>query len=421
MLEMLRSAWKVKELRNKMIYTLLMLLVYRIGALLPVPGVDTEAISQAISGNGLLELFNLFNGGALSNFTVFATGITSYITASIVMQLLTVAIPRLEQLSKESEEGRRKIAQATRYVGVAMAFVTSLGTMIGYGRQILVNPTWFNYLFVALIHAAGTAFTIWMGDRISQKGIGNGTSLLIFINIISAVPRMIGSLIANVASGVVSFIVLPIALIIAVALIMACTYVDLGERRIGVQYAKRVVGRRQYGGQTSYVPMKVNNTGVMPLIFAMTLLQFPALIMMFWSTSPFVIGYNKVMSSTGPLYLVIQSLLIIGFAYFYSAISFNPVDVSKNIQQNGGFIPGIRPGKPTSDYIARISNRITLFSAVFMALLALVPTILIGLLPSGVISGFSATTLLILVNVALETSRQIESQLMVRRYKGFLK
>jgi preprotein translocase subunit SecY len=421
MLEMLRNAWKVKELRNKMIYTVLMLLVYRVGAILPVPGVNVQAIGDAISGNGVLELFNMFNGGALANFTIFATGVTPYITASIVMQLLTVAIPKLEQLSKEGEEGRRKINKITRYVGIAMAFVTSIGTMIGFGATILNHPVWYNYLFIAVIHTAGTAFTIWLGDRISSKGIGNGISLLIFINIISSIPTQIGSIARNMSEGVISYWLIPVFIVVVVAIIVAVVFVDLGERRITVQYAKRVVGRKLYGGQSTHIPLKVNNTGVMPLIFAMTIMQFPALIMMFWPNASFTLAYQRVMHTTSPLYLILQTVFIIFFAYFYSAISFNPVDVSKNIQQNGGFIPGIRPGKPTSDHLARISNRITMFSAVFMALLALVPTILTGLLPTGIISGFTATSILIVVSVALETSKQLEAQLMMRHYKGFLK
>ena len=281
MLEMLRNAWKVKELRNKMIYTVLMLLVYRVGAILPVPGVNVQAIGDAISGNGVLELFNMFNGGALANFTIFATGVTPYITASIVMQLLTVAIPKLEQLSKEGEEGRRKINKITRYVGIAMAFVTSIGTMIGFGSTILNHPVWYNYLFIAVIHTAGTAFTIWLGDRISSKGIGNGISLLIFINIISSIPTQIGSIARNMSEGVISYWLIPVFIVVVGAIIVAVVFVDLGERRITVQYAKRVVGRKLYGGQSTHIPLKVNNTGVMPLIFAMTIMQFPALIMMF--------------------------------------------------------------------------------------------------------------------------------------------
>ncbi len=420
MLETLRNAWKIADLRKKMLFTLLVLFIYRVGAHVPVPGVNTADLSSAMVNNGLLELMNLFNGGALESFTVFATGITPYITASIVIQLLTVAIPKLEQLSKEGEEGRKKINQYTRIVGIALAVLTSIGTTISMQAQygILTNPSWYTYLFIAIIHAAGTAFTMWCGERITERGIGNGISLLIFINIVSTVPGMVRTIFLNMAAGTLSWLWLPVLILMVLVIIVAIIWMDLGERRIPVQYAKRVIGRRQYGGQSTYLPLKVNSTGVMPLIFASTILQFPTMLLMIWPNWGFTQWWNRVMSSTSPWYAIVMTLLIIGFAYFYSAISFNPVELSKNIQQQGGFIPGIRPGKPTSDYLQKIVNRVILFSALFMAVLALIPMLIGNVLN---ISGFAATSMLILVSVSLETSKQIESQLLVRNYKGFMK
>ena len=420
MLETLRNAWKITELRKKMLFTLLMLLIYRVGAYVPVPGVNTAGLSQAIAGNGLLELMNLFNGGALESFTVFATGITPYITASIVIQLLTVAIPKLEQLSKEGQEGRKVINQYTRYLGVGLALLTSIGATISMQVQfgILENPQWYTYAFIAIIHAAGTAFTMWCGERISEKGIGNGTSLLIFINIIASLPSSLWFNVEKMMAGTLSWLWLPVIVLIMLVIIVGIIWMDMGERRIPVQYAKRMVGRKQYGGQSTYLPLKVNSTGVMPLIFASTILQFPSMLLMIWPNWGITQWWNRVMGTTSPWYAVVMALLIVAFAYFYSAISFNPTELSKNIQQQGGFVPGIRPGRPTSEYLQRIVNRIIIFSALFLAVLALLPMALGNVLN---ISGIAATSMLILVSVSLETSKQIESQLLMRNYKGFLK
>ena len=420
MLQTLRNAWKIPDLRKKILFTLLMLLIYRVGAHVPVPGVNTADLSTALAGNGLMELMNLFNGGALESFTVFATGITPYITASIVIQLLTVAIPKLEQLSKEGAEGRKKINQYTRILGVGLAVLTSVGMTISMQTQyhILINDAWYIYLFIAIVHAAGTAFTMWCGERISERGIGNGISLLIFINIIASMPTTFRATLLNMQAGTTSWLWLPVIALLALVIVVAILWVDLGERRVPVQYAKRMVGRRMYGGQSSYLPMKVNSTGVMPLIFASTILQFPSMLLMIWPTWGFTQWWNRVMATTSPWYAIVLALLIVGFAYFYSAISFNPVELSKNIQQQGGFIPGIRPGRPTSDHLKKIVNRIILFSALFLAVLALIPMLLGNLLN---ISGFAATSMLILVSVALETSKQVESQLLMRNYKGFMK
>ncbi len=417
MLEILRNAWKIQDLRRKILYTLLMLLVFRLGSFIPIPGVNIAALGEVMKTNGLLQMLDLFSGGAMANFTVFAAGITPYITASIVMQLLAVAIPSLEALQKEGEQGRAKINQYTRILGVVMAFITALGMALTYGSSILTNPAWYNYAYVAAIATGGSALCMWIGERITEKGIGNGISLLIFINIISRIPSQINALYQNMfVNGSTSPWLLPVIIVALVVIIVAVVLIDLGQRRIPVQYAKKMVGRRMYGGQSTHIPMKVNNSGVMPLIFASTMLQFPTIILMFWPNA--LAGYNNVMAAGKPLYAVIMSLLILFFAYFYSSIAFNPVEIAKNLQQNGGFIPGIRPGIQTGTYLQRVCNRITLFSAVFLAVLALVPTLFSSVLG---ISGFAATSILILVSVALETSKSLESQMLMRHYKGFLK
>jgi preprotein translocase subunit SecY len=395
-----------------------MLFIYRIGSFIPVPGVDSTKFQQYISGSDVWAMFDIFNGGALSQFTIFATGITPYITASIVMTLLAVAIPALERLQKQGAEGRKKISQITRYVGLGLAFAQSFGILITGGRSSITNPVWYMFLFIALIHMAGTAFAMWLGEHITEKGIGNGISLLIFINIISRFPALIQSGIQAVASGSASGWLIPLVIAGLIALIAAIVLINLGERRIPVQYAKKVVGRKMYGGQSTYIPMRVNNSGVLPLIFAVTIVQFPTmLINLFFQEKAWAQGYLRVMSSSSWQYAIVVALFIMGFAYFYSTIQFNPIEVSKNIQQYGGFIPGIRPGKPTSMYLAKVSNRITFFSALFLAFLAMIPIVLIA--NTGT-SPIQSTSLLIMVSVGLETAKQLESQMMMRHYKGFL-
>jgi len=418
MLNVLRNAWKIEDLRKKLLYTLFMLLIYRIGSYMPTPGVNVAALGNAVAGNGVLDMLDLFNGGALSSYTVFASGITPYITASIVLQLLTVAIPKLEALSKEGPEGQKKIAQITRYAAIGMALIQSVGIILALGSSAVTSTAWYNYVVIALVQAAGTALCMWIGERITENGIGNGISLLIFINIISSIPSAIITGIKNAIINPSYIWILLLVLVGALALVVLVTFVDMGERHISVQYAKRVVGRKVYGGQSTFIPMKVNNSGVMPIIFALTIVQLPALILQFWPNAKFTVWYNGVLGSGTVLNAIITALLIIGFSYFYSTISFNPIDISKNIQQNGGFIPGIRPGKPTSDYIAKISNRITFFSAIFLAVLSALPMVVSKV--AG-INTFGATSILIMVGVALETSKELEAQMLMRHYKGFLK
>lgn len=420
MFKTLRTAWKIADLRKKILYTLLMLLVFRLGSFVPVPGVNVDYISGVVSDNGLLGLLNTLSGGSLGNLTIFAMGIVPYINASIIMNLLTVAIPPLERMAKEGSDGQKKIASITRYVAVGLGLFQAVAILIGLGEDAFLQNNWFNYITVVLCLTAGTALVMWIGERINEKGVGNGISLLIFIGIVSRLPLSVVELWNNAAAGNISIWAVVAVVVFAVLIIGAITFIDLGERRIPVQYAKRVVGRKMYGGQSTHIPMKINQAGVLPIIFALTLLQVPAIISSFWPESGFYQWWSQNMMSGGWGYNLIYAVLILFFTYFYAQISFNPIDVSKNMQQYGGFIPGIRPGKPTSDYLAKILSRITLFGAIFLALVATVPTVIMGALGMTNLA-FGATSLLIMVSVSLETTRQIESQMMMRHYKGFLK
>ncbi len=420
MFKTLRTAWKIADLRKKILYTLLMLLVFRLGSFVPVPGVNVDYISGVVSDNGLLGLLNTLSGGSLGNLTIFAMGIVPYINASIIMNLLTVAIPPLERMAKEGTDGQKKIASITRYVAVGLGLFQAVAILIGMGEDAFLHNDWFNYITVVLCLTAGTALVMWIGERINEKGVGNGISLLIFIGIVSRLPLSVVELWNNATAGNISVWAVVAVVVFAVLIIGAITFIDLGERRIPVQYAKRVVGRKMYGGQSTHIPMKINQAGVLPIIFALTLLQVPAIISSFWPESGFYQWWSQNMMSGGWAYNLIYAVLILFFTYFYAQISFNPIDVSKNLQQYGGFIPGIRPGKPTSDYLAKILSRITLFGAIFLALVATVPTVIMGALGMTNLA-FGATSLLIMVSVSLETTRQIESQMMMRHYKGFLK
>ncbi|MEA5002830.1 MAG: preprotein translocase subunit SecY [Christensenella sp.] len=417
MFKTIANAWKIPDIRNKILFTLLMLLVYRIGAFIPIPGVNIEFIQSQVGQYEVLGFLNLFSGGSLSNMTIFALGITPYINSSIIMNLLTVAIPKLERMAKD-EDGRKKIASITRYFAVILGLVQAIGIMLGLGAQAVENTQPFTYITIVLCLTAGTALIMWIGERITEKGIGNGISLLIFISIVSGMPGMLRTMLEGVGNGSINFWLFVLVIGLAFLIVLGITFVDLGERRIPVQYAKRVVGRKMYGGQSTHIPMKVNQSGVMPLIFAITILMLPGMIGQFWPESGFYAWYQAWAGPGTVLYGIVYALLILFFSYFYSQIAFNPVDVSKNLQQNGGFIPGIRPGKPTSDYLAKILSRITLFGAIFLAVVAAVPTFFTFM--TGVASVFGATSVLIMVSVALETTKQLESQMMMRHYKGFL-
>ena len=423
MLDTLKNAWRIEDLRKKIIFTLVMLLVYRIGTFIPVPFVDSAYIKELIGRGGLLGFFDIISGGAFGNFTIFAMSITPYINSSIIMQLLTVAIPKLEQLAKEGEEGRKKIAQYTRYFTVILAFLQAFGITYGLARDAIApgDRNIWSYAVIALTLTAGTAFLMWLGEQITEKGIGNGISLIIFTSIVSRFPFAVVSLwqMAIYPGGQISPLLVPVIAAFAVALIAGVIFVDMGQRRIPVQYAKRVVGRKMYGGQSTHIPMKVNSSGVLPIIFAVSILAVPQTIAQFWPQSGFGQWVEANFSQGTWLYAVLYALLIIFFTYFYTQITFNPIEIANNLKQYGGFVQGIRPGKPTSDYLLRISNRITLVGSLFLAAVAIIPIILSAV--AGIPMYFGGTAVLIIVGVALETSKQLESQMLMRHYKGFLK
>ena len=414
------NAFKIKDLRKKILFTLLLLVIYRLGSAIPIPGVDAAAWAKQIEGLALFDFMSLLSGSALSQFTVFAMGISPYITASIIMQLLAIAIPTLEKMSKE-EDGRKKIEKITRYVGVGLALVQSFGIIVTYGSNIVTGePRWWSYVTICVTSAAGTAFLMWLGERITEKGIGNGTSMLIFASIISRVPEFIVERFRLLFTGVQIWQFF-VSLVLIVAMITSVVMIEKAERKIPIMYAKRVVGRKMYGGQSTYLPMKANANGVLPLIFAMTLIQVPTMILQFFPGSGFATWWEKYMSSSAAVpvpYYLVYFVLIIAFGYFYSSITFNPVEMSKNLQQNGGFIPGIRPGKPTGEYLGKISNRLTLFGSLYLAIIAIIPTVILNSL--HVTSMFGATSVLIMVSVAMETTEQLEAQMLMRHYKGFL-
>ncbi|MEE0681519.1 MAG: preprotein translocase subunit SecY [Candidatus Gastranaerophilaceae bacterium] len=422
MFKTLVNAWKVKDIRTKILYTLLLILLYRLGSYIPVPGVNATAIAATLEEYVAVGGFmNLFTGGAFSRYSLFAMGISPYITGSIIMNLLTVAIPALERLSKE-EDGRQKIEKITRYVGVGLALVQSVGIVLAMGESAVYNPSFLTYLTIGITCTAGTALLMWMGERITERGIGNGISLLIFASIVSQVGPMVVSLIRNVfVLGAYQWWTIPLVLVFVVLLTAGVTLVDKAERRIPITYAKRVVGRRQYGGQTTYLPIKANANGVMPLIFAMTVLNVPTMIIELAGEGWFSNFWATWFSSGTVGYYIIYALMIVGFAYFYSTISFNPVEISRNLQQNGGAIPGRRPGKDTGDYLKRISGRLTMFGALFLMAVAIIPTVVLGFFElDTMFQAFGPTSLLIMISVALESSNQLESLMLMRHYKGFL-
>ena len=416
------NAFKVKDIRKKILVTLMLIVIYRLGCFIPIPGVNTAVLEQAVQQYDILGFLDLLTGSSFSQFTLFAMGISPYITASIILQLLTIAIPALERLSKE-DDGRQKIERITRYTGVGLAMVQSIGIFVGLqnsavGQDIVVNPGFWSYAVIGICATAGTAFLMWLGERITENGIGNGISMLIFASIVSRVPTTLIGWFQQLFVGTLAWWKFAILMVVVIGLITLVTYVDKAQRRIPVQYAKRVVGRKMYGGQSTYLPIKANANGVLPLIFAMTFIQFPGMIAQFWPDSGFYSFYTRYLGSTTVVYFLVYALLIVAFGYFYSSITFNPIEMSKNLQQNGGFITGIRPGKPTSDYLASISSRLTMFGSLFLAVIAILPTL--ALRGLGQTSAFGATSVLIMVSVALETTEQLESHMLMRHYKGFL-
>lgn len=427
MLKTVAQAWKVPEIRSKMIFTLFMLVIYRIGSCIPIPNINRAVLAELFSGEaGLFDLFDLFSGGSFSNFTIFALSITPYITASIIIQLLSMAFPYFERMAREGAEGRKKMAQWTRYMTVVLALIQAIGLTVGLFRQAVVDNSFFSIVVMVLVLTAGTAFLMWLGEQINDRGIGNGISLLIFSGIVARIPSGIRSLATAVEGGALSIITLIIFVIVAVAVTAGVIAIQEGQRRIPVQYAKRVVGRKMYGGQSTHIPMKVNQSGVIPIIFAMSLLQFPLTITYFLkSNSGFTEFVTKWLSPSGMpgvwVYGALNVVLIIFFTYFYTQVSFNPADVADNMKANGGFIPGIRPGKATEEYLQKVMSRLTIVGAIFLAIIATMPTVLSVLAPS--LSGiqFGGTSLLIAVGVALDTVRQLENQMLMRNYQGFLK
>ena len=413
MLEKMKSAWRIPELRKKIIYTFGMLLLYRLLCCIPVPGVNIAAVSEAVKSFSVLDFMNMMTGGSFQNMTIMAMGITPYINASIILQLLTVAIPTLEKLAKEGPEGRKKITEWTRYLTVVLAFIQAVGLVFAM-RANSYGGIW--YVVIGVSMAAGTALAMWVGERITENGIGNGISLLIMAGIVSNMFNWSRQAVVGLVEGTVGIIAVLVVVLAFLVMIVAITYVDMGERRIPVQYAKRMVGRKMYGGQSTHIPMKLNSTGVMPLIFGFAILQFPATIFAFFPTSGINLWWQGFQS--GVWYQVVLAVLIIAFTYFYTGITFNPADISKNMQQNGGIIPGIRQGRATTEYLARTSSRLTLFSALFLAVLATIPTIITRLF--GVSTPFAASSVLIAVSVGIETIRQIEAQMVMRHHKGFL-
>ncbi|EGO65332.1 preprotein translocase subunit SecY [Acetonema longum] len=418
MLGALSNVFKITELRQKVVFTLAMFLVFRAGTHIPVPGVNAAVIEQLFTTGNLFGLMDLFSGGALSKFSVFAMSITPYINASIIMQLLTIVVPKFEQWAKEGEEGRKKITQLTRYGTVLLGFIQAIGMAYGL-RVAIINPSIGYILLIALTLTAGTVFLMWLGEQITEKGIGNGISLIIFAGIVSRLPDGLYVLYQYLAAGTIHIGNLLLFIIIALAMIVFVIAIQQGQRKIPVQYAKRVVGRKTYGGHSTHIPLKINQAGVIPIIFASSVLMFPVTIAQFVD-----VGWVKTMASWfewgTPLQTVLYALMILFFTYFYTAVTLNIPDMAENMKKYGGFIPGLRPGKPTADYLDRVMSRITLAGAVFLALIAILPNFVAAVTGiKGVY--FGGTALLIVVGVALDTMKQIEALILMRHYQGFMK
>jgi preprotein translocase subunit SecY len=430
MLSTVKNIWKVDDLRRRILFTLIILLVYRIGAFVPVPNINRDALNQANQqGSDLFGLLNTFSGGALFHFSIFALGIMPYITASIIVQLLSMdVIPKFAEWQKEGENGKRKLAQITRYGTVILGLIQAFATTVGFNRlynvPMVIDPTVATYVMITIVLTAGTSFLMWLGEQINEKGIGNGISILMFAAIVSRIPQHARDIYASEfinGSQLFMAIVKIVVILIAIVLIIAAViYVQQGIRKIPVQYAKRVVGQKMYGGQSTHIPLKVNGAGVIPVIFASSLLMFPVTIAGFWSNRPWAQWIVSNLYYDKPLGMVFYVLLIIGFTFFYTFVQFNPQQMADNMKKNGGYIPGIRPGKPTQGYLMRLITRITLAGAIFLALISVLPVAFAAIagLPRSVSLG--GTSLLIVIGVALETMKQIESQLIKRHYKGFI-
>lgn len=432
MFKTLVNAFKVKDLRKKLLITLGLLVLYRVGCALVCPGFDlSNAMKGSNEGTTFFSLMNMLSGDALSNGSILALGVSPYITASIVIQLLTVAIPSLQNLSRQGEDGRRKISFYTRIAALVLALAQSIGIVVTYRIYIntdyLALPTWLIATGIVLILTAGAMFTVWLGEKITQLGVTNGMSMLIFVGIISSAGSGIAAAVKQITlnnlDGLWSIIMYLVALVVVFGFIV---FMDCSERRIQVKYAKQIKGRKMYGGQDTFIPIKLNASGVMPIIFATSLLTLPQLVMsIFWPESSAYYWYQNYLGTNSWIYIVVLALLIFAFAFFYAQITFDTDEISRRMQQQGGFIPGIRPGKTTSDYLRKISKRITLFSAFFLAIIALIPSLVFKAVPNDIIitslvSAFSTTGLMIMVSVALEFDKGLNAQMLMRNYKGFL-
>ncbi|MCZ8523752.1 MULTISPECIES: preprotein translocase subunit SecY [Paenibacillus] len=431
MFRTISNIMKVDDLRKRILFTLLVLIVYRIGAFIPVPNINTEILKlqDQASSTGIFGLLNTFSGGALFQFSIFAMGIMPYITASIIVQLLSMdVIPTFTQWAKEGEVGRKKLGQITRYGTIVLGLIQAFGLAVGFNRAysgLVINPTMTTYALIAIVLTAGTAFLMWLGEQITENGIGNGISIIIFAGIVAGIPNSIGQIYQTQftgAEGALFLSILKVVLIaiVVIAMITGVIFVQQGVRKIPVQYAKRVVGRKMFGGQSTHIPLKVNAAGVIPVIFAVSLIMFPPTLASFWAGNSVADWIITNFNYTHPLGMTLYVLLIIGFTYFYTFVQMNPVQMADQMKKNGGYIPGIRPGKTTSVYLTRVMTRITLSGALFLAAISIFPMVLAGVagLPQSVQIG--GTSLLIVIGVGLETMKQIESQLIKRHYKGFI-
>ena len=424
LLKTLSQAWKVEELRKKILFTLMMLVVYLIVSNIPVPGINRAYLSQMFSGEtGLLDLFDLFSGGSYSNFTIFALSITPYVTASIIVQLLTIALPYFERLSKEGNEGHKKMATITRYMTVVLGLIQAIGLTVGLFKNAVVDKSAFASITIIMVLTAGTVFLMWLGEQINEYGIGNGISLIIFAGIVDRFPTFVRNTYAQVSEGAISGVAVLTLLIVSVMLVMVIILFEQGVRKIPVQYAKRVVGRKMYGGQSTHIPMKVNQAGVIPIIFSLSLLQFPLIVTYFAPKSAYADFVNKYISPSGDpglwIYVVLNVVLTMFFTYFYTAITFNPTEVAENMRQSGGFVPGIRPGTATVEYLSRVMSRLCFSGGLFLAAVSVIPTIVSNFTPFEMT--FGGTSLMIAVGVATDTVKQIQNQMLMRNYQGFLK
>ena len=427
MIQTIRKAWGIPELRKKIVFTVLILLIFRIGSQIPVPYINTDLLGtylDSMSGT-VLGLYNVMSGGAFGEATVFALGVQPYINSSIIIQLLTIAIPALERLARDGgEAGKKKIASITRYATVAIAILQGWGYyMLMKNYNILGDHTgvWPALVIIASF-IAGSSFVMWMGEQITEFGIGNGISIILFAGILSRVPSMVSSMISGIQAGTLAWWAAVLVVVGMLALIVLITWVNGAERRIPVQYAKRQVGRKMYGGQASTLPMKVNMSGVLPIIFAQSIAMIPSTIGAFFkkpAEGTFWYGFLNAIDTKSVLYMIFYFLMIIGFSYFYSTIQFNPIEISNNLKKNGGFIPGFRPGKPTADFIKKVLNKVTLFGAIYLGIVAILPLI-IGKVVDNASLSIGGTSVIIVVGVALETVQALESQMLMRQYKGFL-